>query len=87
MATLKESILKEVNENNNEFNKKLEQVVNQNRTYAESVKNTPPSGETPRIPNETTDLRIIMKEARNEELAEESEQKQRACNIIVHGIE
>ena len=85
--TLKESILKEVNENNNEFNKKLEQVVNQNRTYAESVKNTPPSGETPRIPNETTDLRIIMKEARNEELAEESEKKQRACNIIVHGIE
>ena len=28
-----------------------------------------------------------MEEARNEELAEESEKKQRACNIIVHGIE
>ena len=46
--------------------------MNENQTYAESVKNIPPSGETQRIPNETTDLRIIIKEARNEELAEES---------------
>ena len=27
-----------------------------------------------------------MKVARNEELAEESEKKQRACNIIIHGV-
>ena len=28
-----------------------------------------------------------MKEARNEELAEESDKKQRTCNIILHGVD
>ena len=64
----------------------FEQVMNDNRSYAESVKHIPPSGETQRIPYETTDLCIIMKEARKEELAVESEKIQRACNIIMHVI-
>ena len=84
--TLKESVLKEVNENNNKLNEKLDKVMNENRTYAESVKNIPSSEEILRFPNETPDLRVIIKEARNEQLAEETEKKQRSCNIIIHGV-
>ena len=37
-------------------------------------------------PAETRDLHSIMREERNEELVEQSEKRQRACNIVIHGV-
>ena len=85
---LKDFLSKEVSENNKKINEKLDQVMKENRSYAESVKNiAPQSGEILHKPIASLNLRTIIKETRNEELVEESEKKQRACNIIIHGVE
>ena len=83
---LKEMLLKEVSENNNKIDDKLTQVINESRSYAETVKNVKESAANPSIPETSVDFRTLMKEARDEELAEEGEQKRRVCNIILHGV-
>ena len=55
-------------------------------SYAETVKNIQASGETHRSTTANKDFRSIMKEARNEELAEKSEMKLRLFNLIVHAV-
>ena len=63
-----------------------------NKTYANSVKNRQTSEEIEtQICEETqaaqtNDFKIIIREARNEELAEEHEKKLRSCNLIIHGV-
>ena len=84
--TLKESLLKEVQSNNIQFENKFNEMMTQNRTYAESLKNIQPSAEPATIPTVVTNLRTIIEETRNEDLAEENEKKIRACNIIIHGV-
>ena len=85
--TLKDTLLKEVNENNKRIEDKLNQVMQKSRTYSETVKNTKGSGTVPsNIPETSVDFRTIMKEAREEEITEEKEQKRRTCNIILHGV-
>ena len=85
--TLKDTLLKEVNENNKRIEEKLNQVMQESKTYSETVKNTIGSGTAPtNIPETSVDFRTIMKEAREEEITEEKEQKRRTCNIILHGV-
>ena len=83
---LKDNLLKEVSNNHRKIEEKLNQAMSGNMSFADKVMNADPPGETYHAPKETTDFRTIMKVARNEELAEESEKKQRACNIIIHGV-
>ena len=82
---LKDNLLKEVSNNHRKIEEKLNQAMSGNM-FADKVINAdpppPPPGKT-YAPKETTDFRTIMKVARNEELAEESEKKQRECNIII----
>ena len=87
-TSLTEFLLKELHENNKEIEEKMNIVMAQNRTYAESVQNTQPSGngETVFNPKTNTDFRSIMIETRNEELAEESEKKLCSPNLILHGV-
>ena len=77
-------------ENNIKLDKKLSEVVKQNETYANCVKNIETVAEgLPKQVNaiETPNLRTIMQETQNEQLAEQTDQRQRECNIIIHGIE
>ena len=63
-------------------------VMAQNKTYAESVQSTQPSGDGEIVynPRTNTDFRTIMIETRNEEPAEEREKKLRLSNLILHGV-
>ena len=80
---IKESLLHEVQENNKQVEEKLNKVLNQRVKYADSVRSEE-SGVNQSKPTEITDFRTIIKEARNEELAEQTEKRRRACNIL-HG--
>ena len=90
--SIKESLLREIHDNKKQIEEKLTQVMNQHKTYAESVinnqatENTQPKQNSQTKPPETLDLRTIIREERNDELAEENEKKRRACNIILHGV-
>ena len=81
--SIKESILQVVNANNLQLEDKLQSVT---KTYAGTVKGQEQAEKTTQPANEQTDLRIIMKEARNEEVAEENEKKLRSKNFIIHGL-
>ena len=83
---LKEMLFKEVKDNNKKMEEKINLMISENRSYAESVKDVKASQVKSSIPETKVDFRTIMKEARDEEIAEESEQKRRACNIILHGV-
>ena len=85
--SLKLSILTEVDKCNKKFEEKIEEVVSINKSYAESVTNTEGSSTTNR-PAVTSppDFRSIIREEENEKLADETDKKRRACNIIVHGV-
>ena len=66
---------------------KIEEVVQTNKTYANAltgIENAPGAAPTTAAP--VPDFRTVMRQERNEVLAEEAEQKQRAINFIIHGV-
>ena len=83
---LKESLMKEVKDTNKEVEEKLEKVINDNKTFADSVKNAQPTTGPAFIPRDALDFRAIMNEARNRDLAEENDKRSRSCNVILHGV-
>ena len=88
VQNLKESVFKHVQTNNKQINDKLNQVLTQNRTYAESLSKIQSSGGTIGNISSTpeADLRSIMEHQKNQQLVEENDQKARSCNIIIHGV-
>ena len=86
---LKGSVLKQVETNNKQIEAKLNQVLTQNKTYAESINKIQSSrgtnGTTPST-TQVADLCSIMEEQKNQQLVEEYDQKARSCNIIIHGV-
>ena len=83
---IKESLLREVQENNKQIKEKLNRVIDQGPTYADTVRNEDDPSANQIKPAETRDLRYIMREERNRELAEQSEKRRRTCNIVIHGV-
>ena len=86
---LKKSILAEVDKSNKQMEEKLSEVVQTNKSYVDAVKNAENNGTLIReeLPVEKTpDLRAIMRDERNEQLADEAEKKHRACNFVIHGF-
>ena len=83
---LKESILTEVSKNNKQLEDKINEAVLTHKSYANILTNSEGEDGEPILPAPTPDFRTVMREARNEQLAEEAEQKQRAGNFIVHGV-
>ena len=65
---------------------KLNRVINLGLTYADMVSNEDGPTADQINPAETRDLRSIMREERNEELAEQSEKRRRVCNIVMHEV-
>ena len=73
--TLKVSLLAEVTKNNKQFEDKTKGMIKENKSYAETVKNSQVAmNATPQSTN-TIDLRSIIREEQNEQLAEESDKK------------
>ena len=81
--SLEETLIREVRQNNNRIDEKLQQVL-QNKTYADQAKEAT-QNET-NLPKTNIDLRVIMNEAKNEERVEERDKAQRLPNIILHGV-
>ena len=86
VESIKQSLLQVINQNNKQIDGKLTHVMNQNKTYAESVKNIQGAEINQPIPMDNSNFRQIMKDAKNAELTEESDKKLRSCNIILHGV-
>ena len=83
---IKESLSREVQESNKQIEAKLNKCINKGITYADAVRNVDTSIVCQTKPPEIEDFRSIMRKAKNEELAEESERKRWANNIIIHGV-
>ena len=81
--SLEETLIREVRQNNNRIDEKLQQVL-QNKTYADQAEEAT-QNET-NLPKTNIDLRVIMNEAKNEERVEERDKAQRLPNIILHGV-
>ena len=89
---IKESLLKEVKDNNKKLEIKYNQVINETKSYVEAVKNIEPlnpeaedgaqqsSNVTPKS------FKSILAEAENEKLVEQREREKRCNNIIIHGL-
>ena len=83
---LKKNLLNELQDSKREMEKKLNHVMIQTKSYAESVQNT--SQEKNQTPNGTyIDFRVILEETKNTELVEEKEKKLRSKTLIIHGVE
>ena len=92
---LKESFIKEVAENNKRLENRFDtiigennQVLKDNKSYTEAVKNSLASSTNNQIsqPEGGVDFREIIRQEKNEQLAEETEKRSRACNFIIHGV-
>ena len=88
-TNLKKSILTEVGKSNKQLEEKFNEVVQTNKSYADALTNADPvirtEGESTPIAA-PRDFRTIMRLERNEQLAEEADKKERACNLVVHGV-
>ena len=84
---LKMSLLTEVEKSNKLLEDKINEVVLTNKSFADAVTTSEATGATTasRVPP-SHDFRAIMRAEHNEQLAEESEKKSRACNLVLHGI-
>ena len=75
-------------ENMKTMDKKLNDVVSENKTYAEKLKESAISSVTQNSTSINTEgnFRSIMKDQRNEELIQEQERKGRSNNLIIHVV-
>ena len=80
------NLLNELQDSKREMEKKLNHVMIQTKSYAESVQNT--SQDKNQTPNGTyIDFRAIMEETKNAELVEEKEKKLRSKSLIIYDVE
>lgn len=88
--TLKESIMEEVNQNNKRSERIMNDIVTEGKTYADSVNQNFQVEKNAQIETvkvkDVENFQYIMRNAKNEELAEEREKQRRSCNIIIHGV-
>ena len=84
---LKDSLSIEVNKNNKQIEEKLNEVAETNKSYAEALTKSEDQTPTTTVtPATTQDFRSIIRDEHNEQLAEETDKRARACNIVIHGF-
>ena len=88
---LKESLFLQVKENNKQINEKLNEVLEQNKTFADAVKTVHTGNSAkPSLQNTTetqgVNFRQIIQESKNEELVQQKEREARSQNFIIHGF-
>ena len=77
-----ESLMKEVISNRQTMETRVTEALKETKTFSEAVANDT----SVNLSNSPQDFRTIVREAREEEKAEEMEQTKRKCNVILHGI-
>ena len=82
---LKQSVIKELDNNKKIMDDKLDTVIKDNKSYAESVKGSIKVNEA--VSSEMTNFKSILEQAKNDELIEEREKQKRSNNFIIHGLE
>ena len=83
---LMKNLLNEIQDSKREMEEKLNHVMIQTKSYAQSVQNT--SQEKNQTANGTyIDFCAIMEETKNAELVEEKEKKLHSKILIIHGVE
>ena len=82
---LKSVILTEVTKNNKQLEEKINQAVQINKSFVDAVTNADNVQVGVKPPITNVDFRTVLRDERNEQLADEADKKTRACNFIVHG--
>ena len=82
---LGKSVMNELKKSNKNIDDKLKEVINENKSYAETVKGSMDNKENKT--NTVPDIRSILDEAKNDQLIEEKDRAARAKNIIIYGLE
>ena len=83
---LTESLLAEVTKNNRKLEEKLDEVMKEYKSYAETVSQSHIATNATPQTTESPNLREIMREKQNAQLAEETDIKLRSCNILMHRV-
>ena len=84
--TLAESLLAEVTENKRKLEEKLDEVMKEYKSYAETVSQSHIAMNAAPQTTKSPDLRKIMRDEQNAQLAAETDIKLRSCNILMHRI-
>ena len=82
---IKVSLLQQVHENNKKMEEKLNQVMTENKSYADTLKKNLFERDNQSNAG-CSDFRSIIKENKNDELITETERQLRVTNIIIHGV-
>ena len=82
----KQSITNELEKNKRTIDNKLNTIMKDNKSFADSVKGSVSvKGNVPHA-SEVNDIKSILLEARNDQLLEEKEMEKRSFNLIIHGL-
>ena len=84
-VNLRQSVLTEVNKCTKQLEKKIDEAAT-TKTYAQSLTGDSEGTIAVAPPAEIPNFREVIREERNEALAEESEIKLRSCNFVLHGF-
>ena len=83
--SLKETLISEAKKNRELVEDKIEQFVEVSNTYAQAAQNgLPANKENKKILEK--ELQKVIRDVKNDDLAEEKERNRRACNFIIHGV-
>ena len=84
---LESLIESKLSENMKTIDKKLREVIMENKTYAQTLKESTQSVSQSSNSTKTEgDFRSIIRDQRNDELIQEKERKGRSQNLIIHGV-
>ena len=83
---LTESLLAEVTKNNRKLEEKFDEVMKEYKSYADNVSQSHIATNAAPQTTEIPDLRKIMRDEQNAQLAEEIDIKRRSCNFLMHGV-
>ena len=82
---LKQSITNELEKSKRTIDNKLDNIMKDNKSFADSVKGSVSVKENVPRASEVNDIKLILVEARNDQLLEEKEMEKRSFNLIIHG--
>ena len=78
--------MNELEKSKRTIDNKLDNIMKDNKSFADSVKGSVSVKENVPRASEVNDFKSILVEARNDQLLEEKEMEKRSFNLIIHGL-
>ena len=80
---LKQSVVNELENNKKSIDDKLNIIIKENKSYADSLKE---SVKIKEVPPSECEIANVIKSTKNDELIQEKERERRSANMIIYGI-